>query len=502
MAADRLSVDDRSDSDQTHLVRMIGLQESLPEETVTVVRPNLQVETVSLTKLATGWLMVLFYPRDFSFVCPTELTAFSDRLAEFDQRECSIVGVSVDAAETHRDWLQVSRDEGGIVGLEFPLLADPELTLTRRFGVLDSQTELAQRGLFLFSPDQRLKYAVVHANSVGRNVNEALRVLDALRSGGLCPASWTAADGTLDLDKLLNKGRVLERFRLEEQLGKGTFGSVFSAWDLRLTRRVALKILRRREQTSWQTLLEEARSASRIQHPNVCTVHSLEEIDGLSMIVMQHVEGEPLSKMLKGGLPIHEALEFAKRIASGVAAAHAMGVIHGDLKPANVLIDPTHNPVIVDFGLATVRETRRKNLREALVSESNRSPDAKLHDVEEAGQTMDVSSRPGIHGTPAYMSPEQSRGEPLCGTSDIFSLGLLVFEMVTGERAIAGANIVEILTKLQEPDIGGSIAKRAPPSFQALLLQMLASEPQQRIRIEQVCDALTQLQSSLLAADS
>ena len=152
----------------------------------------------STQRYAGRWLVLLFYPRDFSFVCPTELTAFSARVSEFEKRGCHILGVSVDSIALHREWLETSPSDGGLGALQYPLASDPDGHLAKQFGIWVDDKQVSARGLFIIDPEGILQYSVVHNLSVGRSTDEVLRVLDALQTGGLCPASWTTADGTLD----------------------------------------------------------------------------------------------------------------------------------------------------------------------------------------------------------------------------------------------------------------------------------------------------------------
>ena len=191
------------------------------------------------------WLILIFYPRDFSFVCPTELTSFSAHGADFRQRNCELLGISVDTLELHREWLRTSPADGGLGALQFPLASDPDGVLARAYGVWVDEKQVSTRGLFMIDPAGILQYAVVHNLNVGRSPIEVLRVLEALQTGGLCPASWTSADGTIDPERALQPGRILGHYRIRKKLGAGTFGTVFAAWDLRLERNVAIKVLKR-----------------------------------------------------------------------------------------------------------------------------------------------------------------------------------------------------------------------------------------------------------------
>jgi alkyl hydroperoxide reductase subunit AhpC len=143
------------------------------------------------------WLLLMFYPRDFSLVCPTELTAVSDRIAEFRERDCDVLAISTDTIETHVRWLTTSPSQSGIGPLAFPLASDPDGKICKAYGVLIERGHLALRGLFIVDPNGVLQYQVIHNLSVGRSCDEILRVLDGLQSGGLCAAERSFVMGRL-----------------------------------------------------------------------------------------------------------------------------------------------------------------------------------------------------------------------------------------------------------------------------------------------------------------
>lgn len=145
---------------------------------------------ISLSDYRGKWLIFFFYPLDFTFVCPTEITALSDRAAEFKELDAEIVGASTDSVHSHWAWLNTPREKNGIAGTTYPLVADYTKEVARAYGVLDEAEGVAQRGLFIIDPDGVLRYSVVTADNVGRSVEETLRVLQALQTGGLCPAEW------------------------------------------------------------------------------------------------------------------------------------------------------------------------------------------------------------------------------------------------------------------------------------------------------------------------
>jgi alkyl hydroperoxide reductase subunit AhpC len=146
---------------------------------------------IGLSDYKGKWLIFFFYPLDFTFVCPTEILALSDRYDEITDLGAEVLGASTDSVFSHFAWVSTPRDKNGIAGLKFPLVADFTKETTRAYGVLNEATGAAQRGLFIIDPDGILKYATITDDNVGRSVEETLRVLQALQTGGLCPAEWT-----------------------------------------------------------------------------------------------------------------------------------------------------------------------------------------------------------------------------------------------------------------------------------------------------------------------
>ena len=155
-------------------------------------------ERVTLMDYRDRWLVLIFYPLDFSSVCPTELTAFSDRYDEFVALGADLLGVSTDSVYAHRAWLQVPRHKNGVQGLRFPLASDLTKEVTRRYDVLIEDKGIALRGLFVIDPEGVLRYKVVHDYDIGRSAEETLRVIQALQTGSLCPAEWRPGRKTLE----------------------------------------------------------------------------------------------------------------------------------------------------------------------------------------------------------------------------------------------------------------------------------------------------------------
>ena len=154
-------------------------------------------ENVKLADYQGKWVVLLFYPLDFTFVCPTELTTFSDRYEDFLGIGADVIGVSTDSVHSHRAWLKTPRDKGGVEGLQYPLASDITKQVARDYGVLIEDKGVALRGLFVIDPEGTLRYAVIHDLNVGRSADETLRVIQALQTGGLCQAEWRPGQETL-----------------------------------------------------------------------------------------------------------------------------------------------------------------------------------------------------------------------------------------------------------------------------------------------------------------
>ncbi len=432
--------------------------------------PDTAERTVTLDDYRDRWLVLLFYPRDFSMVCPTELTALSVQFEEFARRDCDILGISTDSVASHQKWIATPRSQGGLGGLAFPLASDESGQVCQAYGVLVPRQHVALRGLFIIDPNGVLQYQVVHNLSVGRRSEEVVRVLDGLQTGGLCPESWSRDAPVLDPTRVLRPGSVVGQYRIEQELGSGAFGVVYRAHDLTLQRTVALKVFRPGPAGSPRRMLDEARAAAALNHPNVCTIHAVDESDGISMIVMEYVNGRPLDSILSGGrLGPDEVKGLGRQVALGMAAAHAGHVVHGDLKPGNIMVSTEGLAKVMDFGLA-----HRKH---------RGSP------MQETGSwaTVDPS---GLSGTPAYMSPEQARSEPASPMSDVFSLGLMLYEMLTGQKAIRGDNLLEVLRQIDTID-GERYAAEVPEPFATIFRRTLVADVRKReLSMSEIADLL------------
>src|SRR5262245_29563531 len=244
---------------------------------------------------------------------------------------------------------------------------------------------------------------------------------------GRTPATTTGwlSSGSIDHGRFAPGALLGGRYRIVGRLGRGGMGEVYRADDLKLGQPVALKFLPPdvdRDPARLTQLHTEVRMARQVSHPNVCRVYDIDEVEGHTFLSMEYVDGEDLGSLLKrvGRFPVERATELARQICAGLAAAHERGVIHRDLKPANVMLDGAGKVRITDVGLA------------GATGESVRA------------------------GTPAYMAPEQLAGAEVTAQSDIYALGLVLYELYTGHRAIEAKNVAELVRKRE--------AGVAPPS--------------------------------------
>jgi len=255
------------------------------------------------------------------------------------------------------------------------------------------------------------------------------------------PASSPSSSGNLDEGRFPPGTLLAQRYRIVSLLGRGGMGEVYRANDLLLAQTVALKFLPAQWTSDEPTLARfrnEVRIARQISHPNVCRVYDIGAVDGQHYLSMEYLDGEDLNSLLRriGRLPQDKAIEFTRRICAGLAAAHERGILHRDLKPANIMIDGRGQVRIMDFGLA------------ALAAE------------------IPLSDRRS--GTPAYMSPEQKLGKEVTTRSDLYSLGLVLYEMFTGKR------------RSSEQSSPTEIVKDLDPAVERIILRCLEEEPKRR----------------------
>ena len=274
-------------------------------------------------------------------------------------------------------------------------------------------------------------------------IEQASHFIERPAFGSLPPSVVMPAGWIPDLGcRALEPGRSLGAYTILEFVGAGGMGEVYRARDTNLNRDVALKVRPAAfalDEDRYSRFRNEARIVAALNHPNIASIYGFEDSDGVQALVLELVEGPTLARRIaKGRVPIQEALSIGTQIAEGLEAAHKRGIIHSDLKPANVKLSPEGGVKILDFGLAKAFDAVDATIA------SNA-----------AGVTSPAISQAGlIFGTPAYMSPEQARGEAVDKRTDIWAFGCVLFESLSGQPAFRGETVLDILDAVlnHEPD--------------------------------------------------
>jgi tRNA A-37 threonylcarbamoyl transferase component Bud32 len=265
-------------------------------------------------------------------------------------------------------------------------------------------------------------------------------------------SGWLASSGAIDHGRFPPGTLLGGRYRIVARLGRGGMGEVFRADDLKLGQAVALKFLPPdvdRDPARLSQLHTEVRMARQVSHPNLCRVYDIDEVEGHTFLSMEYVDGEDLGSLLRrvGRFPEDRALEVSRQMCAGLAAVHERGVVHRDFKPANVMIDGAGKVRITDFGLAGV-----------------------------PGEAIRA-------GTPAYMAPEQLSGAEVTARSDIYALGLVMYEIFTGQRALDGKNLAELIRRREQTGgivAPGAIVRDLDPQIERAIMRCLAPDPRHR----------------------
>ncbi len=278
----------------------------------------------------------------------------------------------------------------------------------------------------------------------------------------------------------ITPGDCLGSYEITAKLGAGGMGEVYRARDTKLGREAAIKVLPLAFAEDTERLARfrrEAQILASLGHPNVAAIYGLEESEGLVALAMELVPGEDLSERLaRGPLPVDEALAVARQIAEALEEAHGKGVVHRDLKPANVKLTPDGKVKVLDFGLAKALSGDASATLDS--SDSSRSPT----------MTRQATQAGMILGTAAYMSPEQARGKPVDKRADVWSFGVVLYEMLTGKRLFAGETVSDTLAAVLRADPDWALLPRGLPApVGDLLRRCLERDP--RRRLHDVADA-------------
>ncbi len=267
-------------------------------------------------------------------------------------------------------------------------------------------------------------------------------------------------------------GQILSHYRILEQIGQGGMGVVYKALDLHLDRFVAVKTLPKEkvaDSERRQRFIQEAKSASALNHPNIVTIYDIDEANGNYFIAMEYIQGKTLHELIRNKeLPLEKSLDYGIQIADALTKAHSAGIVHRDIKPSNVMITSDHHAKVLDFGLAKLAEWPEET---PTPGQDDRTPS--LAKLTEEGAVL---------GTLSYMSPEQARGRPVDHRTDIFSLGVMLYQMVSGELPFRGPHTAAILDKLlysPTPSIRSSDPSY-PDSLERTISRAMAKDPRDR----------------------
>ncbi|PYS75032.1 MAG: protein kinase, partial [Acidobacteria bacterium] len=264
---------------------------------------------------------------------------------------------------------------------------------------------------------------------------------------------------------MITAGTRLGRYEIRSKIGEGGMGEVYLAQDTKLDRKVALKILPaefREDSERVARFLREAQAASGLNHPNICTIHEINDESDLTFIAMEYIDGKMLAEKIKGDrFDLAQTLDIALQITDALAEAHARGIVHRDIKPSNIMVNGRGQIKILDFGLA------KKTVAES-----------------EAETQQFLSQAGTILGTASYMSPEQARGQALDARTDVWSFGVVLYEMVTGERPFVGETTSDLLAAIlkNEPEDVCKFNNEIPAELGRIVLKMLRKARDERFK--------------------
>jgi serine/threonine protein kinase len=284
------------------------------------------------------------------------------------------------------------------------------------------------------------------------------------------PAYEAAAEMIADAPPALLAGQVVAHYQIIAPLGKGGMGEVYLASDTKLDRRVALKILPAEFTNHKERLrrfIQEAKTASSLNHPNIITIHEIGEADGAPFIATEFIDGQTLKRRKRTKMELPEILDVSIQVASALQAAHAAGVIHRDIKPENIMLRPDGYVKVLDFGLAKLTE-------KSGLSKAGRS---------ETDTMVKANTQPGtVLGTVDYMSPEQARGQTLDQRTDVFSLGIVLYRLAAGRAPFAAATSLDTLVSIleKEPPPLDEHAPEIPAEFQRIVSKALRKDREER----------------------
>src|SRR3989454_1304376 len=324
-------------------------------------------------------------------------------------------------------------------------------------------------------------------DALRREVESLLKSYEQAGSFMDAPAVEAAAESLLGEQVKLSPSQQIGHYQIVNLIGEGGMGEVYLAEDVLLGRKVALKLLPAeftKDLPRLRRFQQEARAASALNHPNIITIHEIGEVDGLNFIVTEFIAGETLrQRMATARLNLATVLDVATQTAGALAAAHAAGIVHRDLKPENIMVRPDGLIKVLDFGLAKLTEPRTSDVES------------------EAPTVARVDTKMGaVMGTAQYMSPEQARGLKVDARTDIFSLGVVLYEMLAGRAPFTGETTADIISMLlqKEPQPLSALAPDTPAELQSIISKALRKDKNERYQtVKDLLIDLTTLKQEL-----
>ena len=323
--------------------------------------------------------------------------------------------------------------------------------------IFDEAQELKAEELSAFLDSQCAGNAELRA--------EVKKLLSSYDSDFLEETALDAAEALLKPS--LNEGQVIGRYKIGRLIGSGGMGQVFIAEDTELGRQVAFKVLHHdvgADDERIRRFIQEARAASALTHPNILTIHEIGSFEGFRYIVSEYVDGETLRDRIRKGISTAESIEITCQITAALKAAHSAGIVHRDIKPENVMLRQDGLVKVLDFGLAKLTEADDRPI----------DPNAPASAVE---------TSPGlVMGTAAYMSPEQASGQAVDSRTDLWSLGVVFHEMLTGASPFEGETVTELISSILKTDVADVLAENVPAELQPICRKTLAKDKDSRYR--------------------
>jgi alkyl hydroperoxide reductase subunit AhpC len=445
------------------------------------------------------WALVAFLPPARHHGCEGEIAALDAHANLLRARGCEVFAIATSSrAENPIDLGSSWHAEGGTVGL-LRRVVDRDGRLARAFGVYGVVVESGCRSVFLVDPGAVLRFQLTSDSCLGQGIVEPSRLLNAVRASEECPRQLDGLPAGPAVAPAPVPGRRYGHFTVEERIGQGAFSVVYRARDTRLDRVVALKILRPGRHLDLAVMLHEAQVGATLSHPHICAIYDVLEATGTPMIVMELLAGGPLAERMKDGpLGSRGTQSVIRAIVRALRALHAAGVVHGDLKPGNVMFSDDDTPKLVDFGVALLDGRRLlptgsggdSDVRSGSTQADARGPADRDTDLARSeGAPASPAVLPVVCGTPAYMAPELLDGHLPTPASDIWALGVLTVELVTGRQPFSGEGFVDLLFSQRRSD-PRRLARQVPPRWREFVRSTLVFDPARRLSADQAARML------------